>query len=182
MSMYGRQEPSSPAPDLQEKVNVLLWIRKTKTILPDLPNGRLKEDLEERIEQLLSAPGFTPMQQLQDQIIQLESEIVSLTDQLKTLEDESLDSCEIGGSSPNPEEEKPERKVPWLTIILIVVAFSLGRSCGADLDLGGTRRTPDASALQSPLGERNTRDVGIPTAPGKSGVPPVDYRYPPTTH
>lgn len=167
---------------LQYQVDVLLWVKKTQALLPNLPQGRLKEAVEANIVTLLEASDILDVKQLQVEYDKLCGENIVLEDKNSTLE-EKLKASATQGNPDDPAPIRQSRKMLVVTALLIAsLSFLLGRCNGADLDLGGTRRTPDASAVQPSYEERNTRDVGFPTAPGKSGVPPVDYRHSPTTH
>lgn len=171
--------------DLQDKVDTLFWLKKAMAQLPDLPNGRLKEELEARMDALRMASEDLPSYKRNyERILELEQENESLRTQVSSLmEVETCDSDPRFEENLPPVESKQSRVKFLIILVLIVTSFLVGRcGNGADLDLGGTRRTPDASAFQPSNEERSTRDVGIPTAPGKSGVSPVDYRHSPTTH
>jgi hypothetical protein len=156
--------------ELQVKVNTLFWLKKAMAQLPDLPNGRLKEELEASIDALrMASEDFPSYKRNCERIEQLELENESLRTQISTLEVETCDSDPVMEDFHPPEISRITRRQGLIIVVFIVASFLLGRcGNGADLDLGGARRTPDASAVQPSYEERSTRDVGIPTAPGKS--------------
>lgn len=158
-----------------QRLDALRWIRDTQREVANLPQGKLRLNLEEDLNNLLGMPSE---QQLH---------FASLEDQIRTLKStnaELADECDYLRELQRPEVEIREVEGPlWKPILVtcfltFIATLFLIRGCsGANLDLGDARRSPDALALPTPYGERNTQDAEISAAPGKSRVPPVDYRH-----
>jgi hypothetical protein len=139
--------PPGPVDQLQESVDVLFWIRKTLSIIPDLPDGKIKDDLVQRISELQNGNGFETPLTLRTQVSTLQSTITELRSKIKSLEDTIKDSKPREDTSePDPDRGSGCGKFGAM-LILIILSFFLGSYYGADLDLGGARRTPDALAV-----------------------------------
>jgi predicted nuclease with TOPRIM domain len=108
---------SQVSEDLKKDLELLQWARFAQSKLVDLPSGKLKESLEERINNLLDVSEFCNLKQT---LLESKSLITSLGAEKSALEKRCI---RLEDELSSMESSFPERssQIPWIYIVMILV-------------------------------------------------------------
>jgi hypothetical protein len=112
---------SQVSEDLKRDLELLQWARFAQSKLIDLPSGKLKESLEERINNLLDVSEFCNLKQT---LLESQRMIASLSAEKSALEKKCI---RLKDELSSMERSFPRRsfQIPWVPIVMVIMTILL---------------------------------------------------------